>query len=111
MMVPSGIELAQEKTPCDVLRAFVEKYGIEITVGERTNRFFWYERVAVPPGKTTDIVKFRHIEGVDMEVNFQQGLIFKDAVEIVYAFSINNTAYEADLLKHGIKTKPLPPKK
>src|SRR5260370_5715724 len=111
MIFHSDVDLSQTKTPSDVLRAFVDKYGLEITVGEKTNRFFWYERVAVPPGKTTDIVKFRHIEGVDMEVNFQQGLIFKDAVEIVYAFSINNTAYETDLLKHGIKTKPLPPKK
>jgi hypothetical protein len=111
MIFHSDVNLSQTKTPSDVLRAFVDKYGLEITVGEKTNRFFWYERVAVPPGKTTEIVKFRHIEGVDMEVNFQQGLIFKDAVEIVYAFSINNTAYEADLLKHGIKTKPLRPKK
>ncbi len=111
MIFHSDVDLSQTKTPSDVLRAFVNKYGLEITVGEKTNRFFWYERVAVPAGKMTDIVKFRHIEGVDMEVNFQQGLIFKDAVEIVYAFSINDTAYEADLLKHGIKTKPLPAKK
>jgi hypothetical protein len=89
----------------------VNKYGIEFTVGEKSASFFWYERVPVNPDKQTNLLKFNHTPGIDMEVSFQQGLIFKDAVEVVYAFSINNTAYEADLLKHGIKTKPLPPRK
>lgn len=110
MIFHSDVDLSKAKTPSEVLRAFVDKYGLDITVGEKTGRFFWYERVAVPRDKKTNIVTFKHIEGLDMEVNFQQGLIFPDAVEIVYAFSINNTAYEADLLKHGIKTKPLPPR-
>jgi hypothetical protein len=112
MIFHSDVDLSRTKTPSDVLRAFVDKYGLDITVGEKTGRFFWYERVAVHPDKKTDLLKFnRPSKDVDMEVNFQQGLIFEDAVEIVYAFSINNTTYQADLLKHGIKTKPLPPKK
>ncbi len=112
MIFHSDVDLSTTKTPSDVLRAFVDKYGLDITVGEKTGRFFWYERVAVHQDKKTDLIRFnRPSKDVDMEVNFQQGLIFKDAVEVVYAFSINNTAYEADLLKHGIKTKPLPPKK
>ncbi|MGI9066519.1 MAG: hypothetical protein ACR2HX_08950 [Pyrinomonadaceae bacterium] len=107
----SDVDLSATKTAIDVLRAFLDKYGITITVGEKTDHFFWYERVPIKSNAKTDILKFDRPENVDMEVTFQRGLIIDGTLEIVYAFAINNTAYEADLLKHGIRTKPLPPKK
>ena len=107
----SDVDLSRTMTAVDVLRAFVDKYGIEITIGEKKGKFFWYEHVPIKSHTMTDIVKFDHSKNLDMEVNFQRGLIITDTLEIVYAFAINNTVYQADLLRHGIKAKPLPPKK
>jgi hypothetical protein len=101
----SDVDLSRTITAVDVLRAFVDKYGVEITVGEKKDKFFWYERVPVKSDAPSDIVKFNHSKNIDMEVNFQRGLYINGALEIVYAFAINNTVYRADLLTHGIKTK------
>lgn len=103
----SDVDLSTAKTPSDVLRAFVGKYGLELQVGEKVDKFFWYERVALHSDKKTDILKFKPTPGVDVSIVFQQGLISMGSAEIVYAFAIHSNAYEADLRKHGIRIAPL----
>lgn len=110
MIFDSEVDLSGAKTTSDVLRAFVGKYGLELTVGEKTGFFFWYERVRLRPDKNTSIIQFKHSQSIVASIVFQRGFIYDHICEIVYAFAINNTAYEADLLRHGIKILPLPKK-
>lgn len=106
MIFHSDVDLTRAQTPLDVLKAFVNEYGFEIKVGDKIGRFFWHERVPVPPGKETMFLQIaRPDPSIDMSVRFEHEPIINNVMQIVYAYGVNYTAYDADLIRHGIKIK------
>jgi hypothetical protein len=106
---PSDVDTSTAKSPLDVLKAFVNKYGLEIEVGDRKGLFFWHEHVARSQGSNseTNLIRFNKIDPtIDMSTTFEVGKLDSTGIEIFYAFSINHTAYDADLAKHGFRIKP-----
>lgn len=102
----SDVNITQAKTPLDVLRILVRKYGFEFKLGEKTGSFFWHERVQIKdPSKPNTFLEIPKRPSVDMAVTWSPGRIEKNVLEVTYAFGINNTAYEADLREHGIIVK------
>jgi hypothetical protein len=103
----SDVDLSKAKTPLDVLKALVRKYGFEIQVGERKGAFFWHERVPISPDTQTDFIKIPNEPNVDFAVTFSPGPVVDNTLEVTYAFAINYRAYDADLVNHGIKIQPI----
>ena len=103
----SDVDLSKAKTPLDVLKALVGKYGFEFQIGERKASFFWHERVPISRRVPfNEIIRFPNQPNVDFAISWSPGEIQDNYVELTYAFGINNTAYEADLVRHGIRIKP-----
>jgi hypothetical protein len=103
----SDVDLSKAKTPLDVLKSLVSKYGFEIQVGESRGAFFWHERVPILPNTRSEFLKIPKLPNTDFSVTWSPGPVVDNTLEITYAFGINNTAYEVDLAKHGIRTKPI----
>jgi len=104
---PSDVDLTTAKSPLDVLKAFVNKYGIEIQVGNKKGLFFWHEHITLGPDKEYNVVQFNRPDpNTDMSTTFEVGKVTDNMLEVLYAFGINHTAYDADLIKHGVRIKP-----
>jgi hypothetical protein len=102
----SDVDLSKTKSPLDVLKALVAKYGFEIQIGETKAAFFWHERVPISRRLPfNELIKFPHQPNVDFAVTWSPGEISDNSLELTYAFGINYTAYEADLVRHGIRIK------
>jgi hypothetical protein len=107
MVFHSDVDLSSAETPSAVLKAFLERYGVDSQVGEQVARLFWYQRIPIVSEKPTNIIKVPHFQqGDDIAILFQQGLRLNDSIEVVYAFAVNNKAYDADLVAHGVRIKP-----
>ena len=107
MIFHSDVDLSRAKTPLDVLKAFIDKYGVEVQVGEKTGKFFWHEKVPLAPNQITNFFGFPAPDPmIDMSACVEPGGIIDGVLQIVYAFGVNHTSYDADLLKHGIRLKP-----
>ena len=103
----SDVDLSKAQTPLDVLKALVAKYGFEIQVGERKANFFWHE--SVPISRRLPLNKIINIPtepSTNWAITWSPGEMRDNNLELIYAFAINNAAYEADLAKHGIRIKP-----
>lgn len=99
---PMDVDIAHVRQPLDMLKAFMEKYGYIVKVGNQAGKFFFLAIVEYDPDKETFIV------GVDFPKEpgpFQQLMRLKDtgkAVEVSMVYAVNEDAYKADLRKHGI---------
>jgi hypothetical protein len=105
---PADVDTSTAKSPLDVLKAFVNKYGLEFQLGDRKGLFFWHEHIARPQGSSqANLVTFSRLDPtINMSTTFEVGKLDSTGIEILYAFSINHSAYDADLVKHGIKIRP-----
>lgn len=109
---PSDVDLSRAETPLDVLRAFVESFGIEFKIGGVEKKLFMYERVAVKD------------KGEHIEVHFDPKIADGDQVvgqaffeqkqgvlEVAVAFEIDYIVYAESLRRHGVRVAMKPPKK
>lgn len=102
----SDVDLSKVGTPVDVLKALVDKYGLEIMVGQKRGRFFWYEHVPVSTQNKTNFLEVAKLEpGINFAVVLEVGSVINNILQIICAFAINDTAYEEDLKKHGIRMR------
>lgn len=100
------VELSSAHTPLDFLRAFIDVYGLEIQVGDRSGKFI--TEVFVPQHLLSTRTNF--IQGMEKSKDFSafafmkpvQGLIRKGA-EVGMAFAIDMSKYKTDLRRHGVK--------
>lgn len=89
----------QAKTPLELLKAFVERYGVVQQIGDRAAKFFLYEVIPFF-GKPANFLQFpAQSEGAvtltRCFVKFSQ-----NTAEVAIAFTINEREYLADLRKH-----------
>ena len=98
----SDVDLSEATTPLEVLLAFVDTYGVEITVGDETRKFIMYK--SIPRGDPPKDVNFFSVPGrFDSGTKLNSGFHFmvtENTIEIAVGYMINETKYLADMKKH-----------
>jgi hypothetical protein len=98
----SEVDLDDALDPLEVLLAFIDKYGVDITVGDETGKFVMYK--SIPLGNPPKDVNFFSVPGaVESGTNLRSGFHFKateNTLEVAVGYMINETKYLADLEKH-----------
>jgi hypothetical protein len=101
-------ELAEEfdvdgATPLDLLMAFVERYGLPVSVSGMTERkFILYKRIPVGEGEDPKkILRIQAPEGID----FEQHMLVRvndspRSIDVSVAFMIDVTSYKESLDRH-----------
>jgi len=100
----SRLDLESARNPLDYLMMFVELYGIPITIGLETGKFFLYEKIETHKGTRMDeIIK---IPKDDSGGGFVCYVFQKSSIEQLYelalVFVIDRIRYVSDLRKHGV---------
>jgi hypothetical protein len=104
---PSDVDLSQSISPRDVLTAFVDVFGANITIGEKTGKLLLNERL--PIKRSEGGPYFEILQSVDPTVElgyfFGSGKFDKESgvVESVIAFSIDYGKYAEALNRHGLR--------
>jgi hypothetical protein len=94
-IIPSVVPIQGAKTPLDILRAFVEKYGVDVFVGDEIGKFFLYKST----DKSTGIVPLEK-----RDVNIIGCFIVsrvQNTLEVGAAFAIDILKYQDSLKEHG----------
>lgn len=98
------VELETAREPIDVLRAFAEKFGFNVTVGKSTGKFIVDE--VFPRTLSGEFLRGMTIKGT-LGLDYFGMLNFinlPDRHQVVMGFAINITRYAESLRFHGVKT-------
>jgi hypothetical protein len=100
----SDVNLSQAHEPLDLLRAFVEVYGLYCRVGNSAPaKFFLYEAFPLTPGqRPTEILKIDVPQGVFFETSSLIRVSSLGVIEVAIAYVIDMVRYMNDLRKHGV---------
>lgn len=102
----SEFDLTGARTALDVFKAFVNRYGIELEIGNNKRKLFFYESAQIDATDGTETVLIKLQRGVPTgTLNFEIGSIKDNEVMIFWTFGINYEDYDDTLRKHGIKIK------
>lgn len=100
-----GVDFYKVKSPLEVLRAFIDKYGLEFEVGSQKTKFILYQKIDLPSADAEhDILKFEgQYQNREIATAFMIR-ISKDPpyVEIALAYIIDLSLYKNDLQGHGV---------
>lgn len=103
---PTDVDISSARNPLDLLRAFLGKYGQQITVGKQTSKFFFLAIIEKPV--VIQEYELLHIAAFP-EGHKGYGLMqFRDTgptIEVAMAYATNDTIYRKDLKKHGVQVK------
>jgi len=95
----SDVDLDHAREPLEVLLAFIEKYGVHITVGDETGKFVLYKSIPHDVRKRGMNFFQAHSGNAAFRSGFH--VMFTDnTVEIAVGYVINETTYLADLKRH-----------
>jgi len=98
---PTEVELTDAKTPLDMLKAFVRKYGVDFYIGERKADFVLYEAIPlVQSGAQTRVFHVEHKGPLETTQLFRQTA---GVVEVAVVYAIDMARYWSDLAQHGVK--------
>ncbi|GFO69748.1 hypothetical protein GMLC_33270 [Geomonas limicola] len=92
-------------SPLGMLRAFVHTYGINLNIGNKTDKFFLYEKITTTlSANTEDDVNLVHFVEPHSTNLFEHFMLRKlddsDSIEIAFAYAINLSNYLNDLKRH-----------
>jgi hypothetical protein len=95
----SDVNLDYVREPLDLLLVFIEKYGVQITVGDETGKFVMYK--SIPHDVQKQGINFfqAHTGNADFRSGFHV-MFTRNTVEVAVGYVINETAYLADLKRH-----------
>ena len=98
----SNVDLVGSLTPLDILLAFVNEYGVNITVGDETSKFFLHK--SIPRANSLDGTNFLSIpENFENGASLSSGFhvkVTESTIDVAVGYMINDTKYLADLEKH-----------
>jgi len=100
----SDVDLSGTHGPLDVWRAFAEKYGFLIKVGDISGKFIIYKKMPFH-GNQINVVKAL----VGNQRRFIHTFLMRTGngfLEIAYAFMLDVDKYISDLHEHGINVDP-----
>ena len=95
----SDVDLDHAREPLDILLAFIEKYGMKITVGDETGKFVMYKSIPHDVRKRGMNFFEAHTGAADFRSAFHV-MFTHNTVEIAVGYVINETTYLADLKRH-----------
>lgn len=101
MLFHSDIEVQTKKEPLDMLKAFVDVYGMSFTVGQTRSRFVLYKAVEGSNVK----IQLDNPLGHDFVFDTMVRWRLRNQLEIAITYSIDTTNYEESLRNHGIVIK------
>lgn len=97
------IDTSKIQSPLDLLKVFVERYGVKILCGSVSEKFIIYEKSQILFGAATNV--FQLVEppkNIEIDARFNHS-IKGNTVEISVAFALNMTEYISGLIRHGVK--------
>lgn len=97
-----------QKTPHQIFEAFLDVYGIDITMGGQIKKYFNHEMIKKNPNETKELITFQVplTGGVEyfQKVEFG-GLKNSDVVEVFQVYMIDMDKYKDSLKRHGTIVK------
>jgi hypothetical protein len=102
-LFPADVDFSGAKTPLDMLKAFVNAYGIDFHVGNQERHFVLYETI---PAEEKEIQTFHLTHKGPFEATQtirRQG----NVAEVAVAYAIDIERYKRDLVRHGVKIEPV----
>ncbi len=97
----SDVDLDDALSPLEVLLAFIDKYGVNITVGDETSKFVMYK--SIPRTGEDEINVFSFPTNLEQGTKLASGFHFKlteSTIDVAVGYMINETKYLANLKKH-----------
>lgn len=93
-VIAGAVSTEKEERPLDVLKAFTDRYGLEVQVGDKAGKFFYYEHFDGPA--TVNYIKKSNALGF--------GLVRtnSNSTDVAVVFEIDMDAYKASLREHGL---------
>ncbi len=105
-MYYSDVDLTKARTPVDVLRAFVEVYGLICRVGQgAAKKFYLYETFPRTKEDATSLMTIDTApcgDGDEIWASLHLLLTIDNVIEVSLAYAINKNKYQADLRRHGV---------
>lgn len=100
----SDVNLSQAHEPLDMLRAFVDVYGLYCRVGTSVPaKFFFYEAFPLVPGqRPTEMLKFDAPQEALFDSSFLVRVSPLGVIEVAIAYVIDLGRYMSDLRKHNV---------
>jgi hypothetical protein len=101
----SDVNLSQVHEPLDILRAFVDVYGLYCRVNDSApTKLFFYEAFPLAPGQQpTSILKFDSSQAATFDASFLVRVSPLGVVEIALAYVIDSARYMSDLRRHNVQ--------
>jgi hypothetical protein len=101
-VLQATMELVSDLTPSQVLRSIVDRFGVDIQIGNQVGRWFVEQTLPMAEQGTSlvKIVDRRNLKGHEVRVHpfvRARGAV----IEVALAFSLDLTAYTDWLRKHG----------
>lgn len=104
------VDLTEAQRPVHVLRAFVQKFGLEIQIGSETGSFFVDKDLPMKPG---EVIEAYVVKGVRNRhfMSTISGLNLPGVHHVVLAYAIDVDRYAKFVEQKGVRVKlpPLPP--
>lgn len=96
----SDVELSGARSAYDVLKAFLERYGLDVQLGTQSRRFFPPCRIPIGPAGNTSL----HIQGAEPGFGVRTLEVFRFVperaeIEVGVAFAIDERRLRADLAR------------
>ena len=103
---PSDMDIRDTRSPLDILKAFVNAYGVEFTVGGdlHLHKFLLYEALPIKTGTAAHPLMIIPVHpDTRLHGNFFFRISPLNVIEISMAYCINLSKYALDLRKHGVR--------
>jgi hypothetical protein len=97
----SEVDLSHAELPEEVLRAFVDRFGLEISIANKVGKFFWNETHPLKQQGETDLIKIMETP-IPKFVTFVQFLPTENSIRISHAYAVNLDKYWDSLRSHGM---------
>jgi len=100
----SDVDIRDAKSPLDVLKAFVDVYGVDFIIGELYfRRFVLYETFPIQGSHGGyPLIRAKDTSDIDIHGNFYFRVNPLNVIELSMAYFINLNKYRIDLRRHGI---------
>lgn len=112
----SDVDLTNVSGPIDVIRAFVNTYGLTFSLGNSVSKFLYNEAIEVHQFLPQQMFKYmkpvegqagtlyiKFLVGGDMQLHGTDATVF---AEVILGFMVNLTRYFTTLRKHNVNLAP-----
>ncbi len=105
---PSDVDTRDTRFPLDLLKAFVNVYGLEFRIADyATHKFLIYDAFPFQAkARENKLIEILNASNDDFYQNFFVRISTLNVLEVSMAYCINLTKYAKDLMKHGVHITP-----